>query len=228
MDCLTDCEVRLRQMIGELRENARIRVYTDEPGQLASEFGAAQSVFQIILEKYGIPLDPSLQHCFMRFDEFSSHWRFEESNIILTGEFRLSYLLAALAIPPPPLSSKNSSEFERQLYTEFRVIDDKPGGGSGNLAALRLLPGVSMPEIWYHDRQRGTFKLDINYCEYLEALILTKGVSGWQYLFANASLANDDFIGIASTIKDMLAVFPELFPGYEYEPLQSRFAERLR
>ncbi|MFI0487121.1 hypothetical protein [Actinomadura sp. 9N215] len=217
----------MRKVINELRENPRIQVHADEPGELATEFGDAQSVFRIISDRYDMPLDPSLQRCFIRFDEFSSHWRFEEDDVTLTGEFRLSYLLAALATPPPPLASKSSSEFERQLYTEFRVIDDRPGSGTGALSALRLLPGVTVPEIWYHDLRRGVFKMDINYCEYLDALTVTKGVSSWQCLFADISLAGDDFISIASNLKDMLETFPELFPEYDYDPLRERLRERL-
>jgi hypothetical protein len=227
VDTLTNCEERLRKMLHELRVESKIQVFADERGELATEFGDAQSVARMISVRYGMTLSRSLQRCFIRFDEFSSHWRLEESDVTLTGEFRISYLLAALATPPPSLASKKSSEFERQLYSEFRVIDDKPGSGTGALSALRLLPDVEVPEIWYHDLRRGVFKLDIDYCGYLDTLAVTKGVSSWQYLFADISLANDDFVGIVNSLRDMIKIFSNLFPEYDYNPLRERLKERL-
>ena len=35
--------------------------------------------------------------------------------------------------------------------------------------------------------------MDVDYCEYLDALLLTKGTFGWQYLFTEASLRDDRF-----------------------------------
>ncbi|MEV0053676.1 hypothetical protein AB0H34_24630 [Saccharopolyspora shandongensis] len=62
------------------------------------------------------------------------------------------------------------------------MIDEKPGGGGGTFAALRLQPDNPFPEIWYHDFRKGAFKLDVDYCGYLDELITTKGAPGWHYL----------------------------------------------
>ncbi|MGI5424124.1 hypothetical protein [Streptomyces sp. CA-179760] len=57
---------------------------------------------------------------------------------------------------------------------------------------------------------------------------MTKGTFGWQYLFTDVSLRGDDFGETGRRLNDMLTVFPELFPGYDYQPLRSRLAARLR
>jgi hypothetical protein len=59
-------------------------------------------------------------------------------------------------------------------------------------AALRLSADSPSPEIWFHHfkKEPAAVRLDIDYCGYLDALTVTKGVSGWQYLFADVDLSS--------------------------------------
>ncbi|MFJ9415743.1 hypothetical protein ACIRPT_16435 [Streptomyces sp. NPDC101227] len=226
MTALTDCEARLRKMHGELVENSNVQIFSAKPGRVAAEFGDAQEVFDKISEWRDITLDPSLQRCFIRFRWFSCHWRIKHSDIQLTGEFTIRHLLTSTAIEAPGIDWGDSPS-ERQLYSELRVIDHHPGCGTGTFAALRIQPDVPLPEVWYHDFRIGAFKMDIDYCDYLEALIITKGIFGWQYLFSDVSLGDDDFARTANDLRNALTVFPELFPEYDYAPLRARLEARL-
>ena len=69
--------------------------------------------------------------------------------------------------------------------------------------------------------------MDIDYCAYLAALRVTKGTFGWQYLFTEVSLAEEDYKNTARRLTDMLDVFPRLFPAHDYSELRARLEERL-
>ncbi|MEV0054423.1 hypothetical protein AB0H34_28455 [Saccharopolyspora shandongensis] len=59
-------------------------------------------------------------------------------------------------------------------------------------------------------------------------LLITKGVYGWQHLFADVQLHADEYIHARKRLTTMLQVLPEIFPGHDYEPLRARLAQRLR
>lgn len=145
----------------------------------------------------------------------------------LSGEFSLTYLLDAIGNPPPRLTREKTSESERQLFSEFRVIDETPSGGAGKLASIRVRDDTSPPEIWFFDVTRGTYKLDLDYCGYMESLLLTKRTYGWQYLFVEFPLHGSEFQSVVKDLKLMLRIFPNVFPG-DYAPLRTRLSERLR
>lgn len=226
MKALTEYETLLRDTLHEVTENPRVQVFSAEPGEVTNEFGDAHQAFALIPVLHGVTLDPALQRCFIRFNRLSCHWRFEQDTVKLTGEFNVRHLLSSLGVRPPE-QDWGESEFEQQLYSELRVIDDRPGAGSGTFAALRIQPGNPVPEVWYHDFRLGAFKLDIDYCGYLDALAITKGVSGWQYLFADVSLADEKFAIYENKMSHMLNVFPSLFPDHDYAPLRARLEARL-
>ncbi|MFI0465957.1 hypothetical protein ACH347_17935 [Saccharopolyspora sp. 5N102] len=92
------------------------------------------------------------------------------------------------------------------------------------VVSIRVEPNRAPQEIWVWDARIGALQMDLGY---LEALALTKGTFGWQYLFTDASLASDDFHHTARYLKSMLRVFPEIFPHHDYAGLQERLAARL-
>ncbi|RJO78426.1 hypothetical protein D5S18_05940 [Nocardia panacis] len=92
---------------------------------------------------------------------------------------------------------------------------------------MRIQRGVSPLEIWFHDRSDGPVRLDLDYCGYLEALVRTKGCFGWQYLFADVSLADHEHHHSLDNMRRMLEVFPKLFPEHDYTDLAERLNQRL-
>ncbi|WP_329522112.1 hypothetical protein [Spirillospora sp. NBC_01491] len=227
MAVLTECETHLLAMHGQLMENPHVQIFSAKPGQIIEEYGDAREVFEKISIWHGISLDRSLQRCFVRFNWFSSHWRIERPGIRLTGEFTIRHLLTSMNVNAPDIDW-GETPLERQLYSELRVIDHRPGSGTGTFAALRIKPDMPLPEVWFHDFRIGAFKMDIDYCDYLAALAITKGTSGWHYLFCDVSLGDREFGHIGGNLEDMLTVFSELFPEYDYAPLRERLGERLR
>ncbi|WP_129843448.1 hypothetical protein [Streptomyces sp. RFCAC02] len=92
-----------------------------------------------------------------------------------------------------PGDEDGEDEEEEGGFTE-RVLhgfDGTAHTGNGAIAGFRaedgvVLDGSGQPEIWYSVSTSGTLvRLGLSYPEYLEALLLTRGLHGWQYLFAD-------------------------------------------
>ena len=97
-----------------------------------------------------------------------------------------------------------------------------------------MTPGVSPIRVWSsalvpvdsHPYPVGFFKLDLTYSQYVEALVITKGVYGWQYLFADVSFDEYDLDGADERLERMLEVFPVIFPNHDYADLDARLKAR--
>jgi hypothetical protein len=225
---LTPYERRLTHMQEEISGNERMSVWVEHNDGIAGFDEDAEATFRVIADKYGLELAPYFHHSFVRFNCLWTRWRLDDAE--LNGEFRIGNLPVALATTPPPFSVSSSSSAERQLHSQLRVIDDRPDSGTGHQATLRLQAGGSDPQLWYFHLGLGTLRMDINYQEYLDALILTKGTSGWQFLFCDITKElrkTYDFDTASRHMKTMLDVFPELFPGHDYSGLRARLEERL-
>lgn len=100
---------------------------------------------------------------------------------------------------------------------------------------MRIRQDDAPLEIWYsaladigdEPYPPGYIKMEITYCEYLDALLLTKGTYGWQYLYADISLRRSDFQEVFGYLRDMLELFPVEFQQYDYAPLRQRLEARL-
>ncbi|MGP4019562.1 hypothetical protein [Saccharopolyspora sp. 5N708] len=226
---LTDYERRYVGMLDELSRAPEVEVLHEQRGPVEREVGDAAATLTLIAEEFpGVALDPTLDRCFLRFEAVSGHWGIERGDMYLTGEFSVRHLGAAMFATAEDLETEESTEFEAQLCEELRPFDEHPKGGGGTLAGLRIQPGVASPQVWFYNGTSSFYQLDLDYCEYLDALLVTKGTYGWQYLFADVDGRNMDFQFAAEGLRNMLRVFPEIFPDYDYEPFQARLAERLR
>jgi hypothetical protein len=224
---LTAAEQRLQNMLGELQGAADISIRASKSGMVDPARGDADAVFAGFAESTGVVLDPRLKTCFLRFGRFAARWILEGSPNGLSGEFDVMHLSDVASTEAPPTDLESLMPAEQDLYREFRVFDDQPESGTGAFAALRLRSDTPNPEIWYHDFQVGGFKLDIDYSQYLQALAITKGAIGWQYLFCDVSFEDDDFLEAGDGMTEMLKVFPQLFPDHDYTDLRARLEERL-
>ncbi|MGY5124329.1 hypothetical protein [Streptomyces nigrescens] len=223
---LTAYERSLVEVVEELRDCPEIEVYEDNIGALEPNLDDARSALAEVENREGITLDPSFQECFFRFEELRSTWGTPDE--LFAGEFFVENIHKALIdAMPPPLWYDPSPE-ELRLQSELRAVD-MSDTGSGWLTAISIQPGVANCEVWFDFDRRmpGYWKLDIDYAGYLAALRVTKGTSGWQLLFADASLRDDEFDWVVDSLRSMLETFPDLFPKHDYEPLRRRLEERL-
>ncbi|WP_432117479.1 hypothetical protein [Streptomyces sp. bgisy032] len=228
MTSLTLRERMWRDLLAELRNSPAIQVYNEYDEPVDESLGDASAALSEIADDYDIHLDASFHETYTRFRGIGSSWRTTEEHPLIAGEFHIASIQLEIEQAPPELGWNESPIDDPDLMYQLRAIDGTPDSGVGTMAAVRLHPGVTNPEIWFDHGPRGVWKLDLDYRGYMETLRVTKGTFGWQYLFTDVSLRGDDFAETGRRLTDMLTLFPELFPGYDYQPLRRRLAERLR
>ncbi|MDH6224163.1 hypothetical protein [Streptomyces sp. MJP52] len=222
-DCAFPFEKRCRQAIKEVRDS---RLVTSEAGfgeipQLLDDF---EFVFESLAEDDGLPFSPAVQQYFFRFGEMAAHWWSPDEGSSLAGEFRLTHLYGTSLMS---YTWTGSNELERELFTELRVFDDTPRSGTGYLSAFRATRGITDPDVWFFDTHQGLMEMDLEYGTYLDNLLITKGTFGWQYLFCDTGMPDAGFASVAKGLKEMLEVFPVIFPDHDYTDLRARLRERL-
>ncbi|WP_328336893.1 hypothetical protein OG873_37860 [Streptomyces violaceus] len=226
----TEQELRYLRLLDELQETGGVDVHYEERGEIEELMGEAPAAFALIEEWQGVRFAAELQRAFLRFAGISAHWTLTKGASTLYGEFSLRHLAAALFATGETLVHEDLPADVRALYEEFRVFDEQPRTGAGTLAALRV-PSMATetisPEVWYYDSSDGAVRLDVDYAQYLDALLVTKGTLGWQYLFADVDLGESGLGGVADDLRTMLDVFPELFPSEDYSDLRARLEARL-
>ncbi|MFI9047828.1 hypothetical protein [Streptomyces sp. NPDC053427] len=210
-----------------LRNHPGIHVMRDTEGPLDLTIEDVLESFDELQDRENITLPPVFQENYLRHSEISSQWKTVGPYAFVTAEFNFTPLAHLVHEDPPVFGSSNSSDEERRLVSELRVIDESPVTGTGSFAAIRLQPGVEEPEIWFTDGERGIWQMDLDYFGYFQSLKLTKGAFGWQYLFTRAPLETEEFESAVDRLKNMLESLPRIFPEHDYEPLRARFAERM-
>jgi len=108
------------------------------------------------------------------------------------------------------------------------VIDHQPDSGVIAFEAAQVRDGTLAPHVWMHRFPYGTFELDIDYPGYLEALLLTKGLYGWPFLYADVRLDDPGYVRIVRLIRSGLDFLHDRLPDPGLGELEIRLAERLR
>lgn len=209
-------------------------------------FEEVQSAPEFIVSRYDIesererPLteeDARLIHRYMgdeAVDEVQGHlldaeqihlsWHTPDHYIY--GEFALKDLRTCLWGEYVPYTDERLTPAEQEAMDEIKVLEESPG--SGRLSALRApLDMTPCREIWFYDMNHQRFELlDLNYSSYVDTLLTTKGIPGWQYLYSDTRLDHDEFHNIVRQLELSLDAFEALFPGHDYSDLRARLEAR--
>ncbi|GLF93126.1 hypothetical protein [Streptomyces yaizuensis] len=228
MTNLMEFERRIKMTLESLSKHPSIECEVLRCSPVNEDFGSASEMLQVIGALCNARFPAGTREVLFRFEEVAAQWSLQESTVKLSGEFHVKPLLFAVTAPPPHISWKEAPKDLQRLHSHFRVIDDTPETGAGIMASMRMGEDSSAPEIWITDVSLGTYRMRIDYAAYMENLLVTKGTFGWHYLFTEAPLRESQFSYVRRNIQTMLQVFPRIFPGLAYAPLQELFAERLR
>jgi hypothetical protein len=215
---------RLFRIIREVRESPIFDVMHEEigPGGPGKD---PTGIFELLAED-GFPLTEKLKEAYFPYRYMALHWRAADTDVPLFGEFNVMNIDAS---SEERLSVQDFAweKSDEKLLSELSILDDISRGGGGQLATMRFLPGVSSPEIWFLDRFHTFVRLDLDYRDYLDNLFITKGATGWQYLFADVPLGAREYDSTLESLRLMLQILPEHFPNYDYAPLVARLEARL-
>ncbi|MFC6062664.1 hypothetical protein [Streptomyces ochraceiscleroticus] len=152
-------------------------------------------------------------------------WHTADQNIY--GEFALNDLRTCVWGQYLPYTDERLAPAEQLVMDEVKVLEEAPG--SGRLAAMRVpMDMTPCHEIWLYDMNHKRFDLlDLDYSSYVDILLITKGIPGWQYLYTDTRLADDEFKFLARQLQISLDALEELFPGHDYSDLRARLEARL-
>jgi hypothetical protein len=181
-------------------------------------------VYESLAEDEGLPLSPEIRKYFFRYGEIKADWRSPAQDSDLSGEFRLRHIYSGTRMS---YVWEGTDDRERELYRHLLIFDDTPETGSGLMTTMRAPRGTTNPEICFFDMHNGLMEMDLDYGTYLDTLLVTKGTIGWQYLFCDTGFGDPGFTPVVRGLKEMLAVFPTLFPDHDYSDLRARLKERV-
>jgi len=252
MSHFTANEERHLASLRELTNCPYMDVECEEVGRITPSVEDLPPLAEFNEKWSAVKLDGDMVSYALRFTEFGAYWSTltgddcddgsegeevddptESEPPEIYGEFFLRPIHDILSQSAGPADAVET-KFQRTFLSELRVMDQTPRSGAGMLTYLRLSPGSGPLEVWYSDIAAigippyppGFIRMDITYSEYLDALILTKGTYGWQYLYTDISLTAG-FSETAEYLEGMLSLFPECFPGHDYSDLQARLEARL-
>lgn len=242
---VTDFEDRLLAMLDELRSTSQIAVDSASEGALAGWLTGPEHARDLIKEATGIHLAPLMTDNFHRYGELRCHWRATGADGAVGGEFWLNHLVNVLVDRVP--NDLPEARWPRQERDHDRLRTDcdvhTPDGeergvtvfDSQCVAGIGAVTGFAeadegsiiideasgQPEIWYHVNTDATLvRLHLTYPEYLEALLLTRGFHGWQYLYADPH--DPGFGYCAPDLRRQLDFVERTFPGDDFSTLRSR------
>jgi hypothetical protein len=203
--------------------------------ELGEPLATTPGVFSLLPEWKDVILGSELARETPRFNGLGCRWRTKEPLAPFGGEFWITDLFVALLQDPPDLTWEDTPAEERALYEQFRIVDSTPVAATGQFTAVRVQPAVDPLEVWYYDMNLNTVegcdrqyvRMDLTYPEYLDALLLTKGTFGWQYLYTDVRLRSDGFEGVLFSLQSMVETFPQIFPRHDYTSLAARLQERM-
>ncbi|MFI7275509.1 hypothetical protein [Streptomyces sp. NPDC049879] len=253
---MTDFEDRLVAVFAELHSTGGITVDDADEGSLATWLTGPDQAFEVIRKVAGVRLAPLMAGNFHRYDELRCYWRGAGEDASIGGEFWLTHLVNVCvgSVPDGPPDAAwpagawppegpdrwylcNVSEVfgpeERELVVH--AFDSQGKVGIGALAGFArgddgftTVDGTAgHPEIWFSVNTDGTLvRLDITYPEYLDALLLTRGLFGWQYLYADPR--DPGFGFYRPKLGPGLDFLERTFPQDDFSGLRARWNAHLR
>lgn len=228
-------EERHLSSIDSIRHAVGIEVVDETLGEPGSSFSDLLPLSEFNEEWEQLTLDADMIDSAVRIPGLAVSWHTTAPLPDFFGEYRIPDPFEILLQAPDPAAQTVPAGFQRDFVRQLRYIDSSYRSGVGSMTYLRMAPGTSPLEVWHFDLARiggdpypnGYVRLDLTFQQYMEALLITKGTRGWQYLFADVSFRDRALGNIGDSVRNMLEVFPGLFPEHEYTPLRQRWEERL-
>ncbi|MFD5709154.1 hypothetical protein ACFWHW_01970 [Streptomyces pharetrae] len=228
-------ESRFRDLIGQLAENGKLVVANVAYGEPSLSFGDLRDLSHFNPDWGDVRLDEQTVNEALALTTVSAYWESSEPLPKIFGEFYLPSPVEILGMGQDPAADLLEDPFHREFVSQLRPIDIAQLLTPRYMSSIRMIPQNGPLEVWFHDltvMENPPYpvayaKLDLTLVEYEEALLLTKGAHGWQYLFADISLAEPGMSHVAERLGTALEVLPAIFPDDDFAPLRVRLEARL-
>ncbi|GLW13225.1 hypothetical protein Misp01_83530 [Microtetraspora sp. NBRC 13810] len=224
----TDYERRLRETVEKIQARSSVRTEKYDRGPLAVYMERAEDALEIIRIVEEIPLSAELTRNFHRHSSLLFAWRALDPFEAIAGEFHIVHIAEAMLRGARTSPIYPATPEEERLVEASKIFETHPVGGTGTYSALRLTRNQDSPEIWYFDIRQGPTRLHISYGDYLDVMLRTKGLYGWQYLFAKPDPDNYGMCVSLPYLRDGLDFLAHEFPDDDLSDLRAKLEERMR
>ncbi|WP_405578170.1 hypothetical protein [Streptomyces sp. NBC_01092] len=217
-------QLRAREAFEQVRSTAEFTVESFEI-ESEGERPLTEDDAKLIRRYMGPAAVDEVRDHLLDVEQIQLSWRTADFRVY--GEFALKDLRTCLSGRYMPYTDERLTPEEQLVMDEIKTLEEAPG--SGRLTALRVHMDMSpCQEIWFYDMNQQRFVLlDLDYSSYVDNLLITKGIPGWQYLYSDARLADEEFRQLARQLQISLDALEEVFPDHDYTDLRARLEERL-
>lgn len=227
-------EKRHLASLKSLREHDDIHLAEERRTKIGPSFSELVPFSKFEREWNDLYLDPDAFEGALRF-AIGASWDFSASGEELAGEYSIPSPLEIMMQHASPLARSLKDPFQRAFAAQLRAMDSDAFAGGGFTTYVRMDPTTPHQEIWFNElvgiggppHPYGFVKLNLSYKKYLEILVLTKGIYGWQYLFSDISFSDSAIRHHREGLSRGLQVFPDMFPDHDFTELQQRLEARL-
>jgi len=231
---LNQLEARHTSSLADLRSSEHANLLDERLGDIGPRFGDIEPLTMFHEEWSELRLDPEMHSDSLRF-EVAAHWESTPPLPRFSGEYRIPAPMEIVSQGTDPSASMLNDDFHREFVSELRYFDNSYASGRGFMSYLRMVPNSSPLQVWFSalvgtnfpPYPPGYVRLDLTYNEYLSALLLTKGLYGWQYLYADVSFGDPALEHLTECLRNGLDALPDMFPGWDYTSLSQRLEARL-
>lgn len=135
------------------------------------------------LRRYlGVPLSEALLQRLQYPQKLRVHWQYEspDGSRVFSGEICLHNIAAAILENELSLNYAENPDLE--FLDRYRVLDEHPSIGDGNMTLIALNETLTDLELFVLSEWK-LHKLDLSFEEYLQCLPVTMGHAGWPFFF---------------------------------------------
>lgn len=217
-----------------LRSCPSLHIVDSDIGELTEGFDELPDPEEFDGSWDGLRLDATMRDEPVRFSRLRVHWQADATSPRFSGEYDVTPPGEILLQPADPAPPWLTDEFQIEFLSQLRPIDGAFSSSLGFVTYLRMAPGMNPLEVWFAAKENfaqppypaGYVKLDLDYRGYMEALLLTKGFHGWQFLFADVTFGGGEGTYVVEGVRRALDVLPRLFPEEDLTDLQRRLEAR--
>lgn len=200
----------LREMVEEMRKKSKIKVH---------RFDIHDPTPDVVVELMEAGLGSYVPELVLSFfksvsDGLELKWDYEEDdelkpgghiNVLNFGRVFGSWLDELWGV-----SAEDASEKDVNFTWELRALEALEVGDRKVMTVLHVAEDEPTYELYFHDPYGASHQLDLDFVDYFECLLDTRGFYGWQYMVSDVDF--DQVPHAAERAREFHRVMPGLFP----------------
>lgn len=183
--------------------------------------GIRDEDFKDYADEFSIKVANNVKEFYTELDGFSLTWKYNQIASDSTNQsfegyinilpFYKMFLGDNDNLWENEIWGNHTSDKELSFYKNLKIFDYFEKDNI-HCVCLEISHDTITENLWIFREGYQPLPMKINLEEYIEKLIDTKGLWGWQYLYAEVNLSLDQYEGTREGIKESIALWSELLP----------------